>query len=294
MKFSDKQYKYWIWFSRIEKLSSRKKEMLLIQYNLPEKIYNLDKFELTHIEFLNYEEVEDVLYNKYRENLEEYSKYMKKNNIQLITMFENEYPERLKNIYDKPVLLYVVGNTELLKRNSVAIVGSRNCSEYGKSISRKIAYDLAKQNICVISGLAKGIDKYSHIGALEATGKTIAVIGSGLDNIYPYENKNLYERIIKNDGLIVTEYVIGTKPCKINFPARNRIISGLSDAIVVVEAGLRSGALITADFGLEQGKEIFAIPGNINSLNSQGTNELIKQGAVLVTKSEDITDVLRI
>lgn len=294
MKFSDKQYKYWIWFSRIEKLSSRKKEMLLIQYNLPEKIYNLDKFELTHIEFLNYEEVEDVLNNKYRENLEEYSKYMKKNNIQLITMFENEYPERLKNIYDKPVLLYVVGNTELLKRNSVAIVGSRNCSEYGKSISRKIAYDLAKQNICVISGLAKGIDKYSHIGALEATGKTIAVIGSGLDNIYPYENKNLYERIIKNDGLIVTEYVIGTKPCKINFPARNRIISGLSDAIVVVEAGLRSGALITADFGLEQGKEIFAIPGNINSLNSQGTNELIKQGAVLVTKSEDITDVLRI
>ncbi|MBR3674201.1 MAG: DNA-processing protein DprA [Clostridia bacterium] len=294
MKFSDKQYKYWIWFSRIEKLSSRKKEMLLIQYNLPEKIYNLDKFELTHIEFLNYEEVEDVLNNKYRENLEEYSKYMKKNNIQLITMFENEYPERLKNIYDKPVLLYVVGNTELLKRNSVAIVGSRNCSEYGKSISRKIAYDLAKQNICVISGLAKGIDKYSHIGALDATGKTIAVIGSGLDNIYPYENKNLYERIIKNDGLIVTEYVIGTKPCKINFPARNRIISGLSDAIVVVEAGLRSGALITADFGLEQGKEIFAIPGNINSLNSQGTNELIKQGAVLVTKSEDITDVLRI
>lgn len=294
MKFSDKQYKYWIWFSRIEKLSSRKKEMLLIQYNLPEKIYNLDKFELTHIEFLNYEEVEDVLNNKYRENLEEYSKYMKKNNIQLITMFENEYPERLKNIYDKPVLLYAVGNTELLKRNSVAIVGSRNCSEYGKSISRKIAYDLAKQNICVISGLAKGIDKYSHIGALDATGKTIAVIGSGLDNIYPYENKNLYERIIKNDGLIVTEYVIGTKPCKINFPARNRIISGLSDAIVVVEAGLRSGALITADFGLEQGKEIFAIPGNINSLNSQGTNELIKQGAVLVTKSEDITDVLRI
>ena len=294
MKFSDKQYKYWIWFSRIEKLSSRKKEMLLIQYNLPEKIYNLDKFELTHIEFLNYEEVEDVLNNKYRENLEEYSKYMEKNNIQLITMFENEYPERLKNIYDKPVLLYVVGNTELLKRNSVAIVGSRNCSEYGKNISRKIAYDLAKQNICVISGLAKGIDKYSHIGALDATGKTIAVIGSGLDNIYPYENKNLYERIIKNDGLIVTEYVIGTKPCKINFPARNRIISGLSDAIVVVEAGLRSGALITADFGLEQGKEIFAIPGNINSLNSQGTNELIKQGAVLVTKSEDITDVLRI
>ena len=294
MKFSDKQYKYWIWFSRIEKLSSRKKEMLLIQYNLPEKIYNLDKFELTHIEFLNYEEVEDVLNNKYRKNLEEYSKYMKKNNIQLITMFENEYPERLKNIYDKPVLLYVVGNTELLKRNSVAIVGSRNCSEYGKSISRKIAYNLAKQNICVISGLAKGIDKYSHIGALDATGKTIAVIGSGLDNIYPYENKNLYERIIKNDGLIVTEYVIGTKPCKINFPARNRIISGLSDAIVVVEAGLRSGALITADFGLEQGKEIFAIPGNINSFNSQGTNELIKQGAVLVTKSEDITDVLRI
>lgn len=294
MKFNDKQYKYWIWFLRIEKVPSRKKEMLLNQFILPEKIYNLKKSELEKIKELSNVEVDEILNNDYRNNLEKYIEYMIKNNIYLITLFEKEYPEKLKNIYDKPVALFTVGNIELLKRTSVAIVGSRNCSEYGKYISRKFAYELAKQNICIISGLAKGIDKYSHIGALEARGNTIAVIGSGLDNVYPYENINIFERILKNDGLIVTEYIVGTKPSKMNFPARNRIISGLSDAIAVVEAGSRSGALITADFGLDQGKEVFAVPGNINSYNSQGTNELIKQGASLITKSEDITEVLGI
>ena len=140
--------------------------------------------------------------------------------------------------------------------------------------------------------MAKGIDKYSHIGALEAGGSTIGVIGCGLDYIYPYENKNLYERIIKNNGLIITEYIVGTKPNKINFPARNRIISGLSKGVIVVEAKEKSGSLITADFALEQGKEVFAIPGNIDNINSKGTNELIKQGAIIATDCRDIIETL--
>ena len=146
--------------------------------------------------------------------------------------------------------------------------------------------------MCIVSGLARGIDKFSHIGALEAKGSTIAVIGNGLDDIYPYENKNLSERILENDGLIVTEYIIGTKPSRLNFPARNRIISGLSEAVVVVEAKEKSGALITADFGLEQGKEVCAVPNNIYNKNSKGTNELIKQGASLITGYRDVLELI--
>lgn len=218
---------------------------------------------------------------------------MKNNDIKTITLLDEEYPEKLKNIYDNPKVLYAKGNIELLNEQSVAIVGCRDCSEYGKNIARKLSYNLAKENICIISGLAKGIDTFSHIGALEAGGKTIAVIGNGLDYVYPFENKDLYERILKNDGLIVTEYNLGIKPEKLNFPARNRIISGLSDAIVVVEAKEKSGALITAEFGLEHGKEVLAVPGNVNSINSKGTNNLIKDGAYIVTDYKDVLECIR-
>ena len=211
-----------------------------------------------------------------------------KNNIKIITIFDDIYPSKLRNMYDKPVILFAKGDIKLLKMNSVAIVGCRKCSLYGAKIAQKIGYELSKENICVISGLAKGIDKFSHIGALEAKGNTIAVIGCGLDYIYPYENKNLYERIINNNGLIITEYIIGTKPDKMNFPARNRIISGLSKGIIVIEAKEKSGTLITVDFALEQGRDVYVVPGNINSINSIGTNELIKQGAKMVTTYDEI------
>ncbi|MBR3720309.1 MAG: DNA-protecting protein DprA, partial [Clostridia bacterium] len=135
---------------------------------------------------------------------------MEKNNIKKINVYDEEYPEKLKSIYDKPLVLYAEGNIELLKEKSIAIVGSRECSKYGMNVSEKLSYNLAKENICIISGLAKGIDRYAHIGALRAGGKTIAVLGNGLDTIYPYENKDLYELILKNNGLIITEYILGT------------------------------------------------------------------------------------
>ena len=286
-----KNSKYWIWLSRIEKLTCLQKQILLNKFNSPEQIWNLNKNQLENIKEFNEEIINEILDKKYRNNLEKYEEYMYKNNIQYITILDEQYPEKLKNIYDKPIILFTKGNIELLKKDAIAIIGCRDCSIYGKNTAKKLSYELAKNDKCIISGLAKGIDSYSHIGALQAKGNTIAIIGNGLDNIYPFENKELSEQIIKNNGLIITEYIIGTKPNKINFPARNRIISGLSDGIVVIEAKKKSGSLITVDFGLEHGKEIFAVPGNINSNNSIGTNELIKQGANIVTDYKDIINI---
>lgn len=287
-----KEYKYWIWFSRVEKLTCIQKEGLLRQYMSPENIWNLDKNKIKNETNLEDDLINEILNVKYRKNLNLYEDYINKNQIKIISMFDDDYPDNLKNIYDKPIMLFAKGNVDLMKTKGVAIVGCRDCSEYGKSVAKKIAYDLAKQNITIISGLAKGIDKYAHIGALNANGKTIAVLGNGLDIAYPSENKKLFELILEKNGLIITEYVIGTKPSKLSFPARNRIVSGLSEGVAVVEAKEKSGALITADFALEQGKEVYAVPGNIYSLNSFGTNELIKQGANIVTESDDILSSL--
>ena len=206
-----------------------------------------------------------------------------------INMNSRYYPERLRNIDDAPRELYCLGNLELLNyKNNIAMIGSRNCSSYGERAAKDFAYNLAKEDICIVSGLAKGIDSFSHIGALNAKGKTIAVLGSGLDNIYPKENIKLVEEIIKNNGLVISEYPLGTKPLKHHFPARNRIISGLSDSVLVVEARRNSGTNITVDFALEQGKDVFVIPGNIYSKTSDGTNFLITEGAIPVLSHRDI------
>ena len=222
--------------------------------------------------------------------MDNYIKYMEKNNIDLITIYDEIYPSKLKGIYDPPPILYIKGNKEILNEKALSIVGCRDCTKYGEIIARKLAYNLSLHNINIVSGLAKGIDSFSHIGALKAKGKTIAVVGCGLDIVYPKENIKLFNEIIKSKGAIVSEHVIGTKPISYNFPKRNRIISGLSDGVIVVEAKQKSGTLITTDFALEQGKEIYAVPGNITSPNSYGTNELIKQGAKVVTTIEDILE----
>lgn len=203
-----------------------------------------------------------------------------------------DYPKKLKQLYDSPKQIYVEGNKEILNNNSIAIIGSRICSKYGASMAYNFAYQLSQNGIVIISGLARGIDSYAHLGAVSAKGKTIAVLGSGLKNIYPKENLGLCKEIVKNGGAIITEYNINEKPEKHHFPARNRIISGLSDGVLVVEAKKKSGTLITVDFGLEYGKDIFCIPGNITSKYSYNTNELIKQGAVLVTDANEIMEYM--
>lgn len=284
------EIQYWIWISRIEKLGSIKIQKLLEIYRTPKNIWNATKEELLKIEGIGEETAKQILKEEYRIGLERYETYMKQNNIELIHIYDKYYPEKLKIIYDKPIVLYIKGNKSILNEFSLAIIGCRDHTKYGEIVAKNISYQISKNNIVTISGLAKGIDSIAHKETLKVKGKTIAVIGSSIDNIYPEENKELAKEIIKNGGTIISEYIVGTKPQKMNFPARNRIISGMSNGVVVIEAKKKSGTMITVDFALEQGKEVFAVPGNILSKNSEGTNELIKQGAKLVTNVEDILE----
>lgn len=212
--------------------------------------------------------------------------------IEEISIESKDYPKQLKEIYDAPLKLYVLGNKMLLSERGIAIVGSRNATEYGKKVALKISEELSEKGINIISGLAIGIDTYAHLGTLQNTskGKTIAVLGSGLDEIYPKKNIELAKQILKGGGCIISEYPLGTRPEKMNFPQRNRIISGLSKGVLVVEASEKSGALITADFALEQGRDVFAVPGNILSITSVGTNNLIAEGAKMVRNYMDIIE----
>lgn len=211
----------------------------------------------------------------------------------LITWDDADYPIRLKEIEEPPPVLYVRGELRAEDEFAVAMVGTRLATAYGKEVARQLAGELARNRITVVSGLARGIDFIAHQAALEAGGRTIAVLGCGVDIIYPPEARKLSEQIIQH-GALVSDYPLGTAPDASNFPPRNRIISGISLGTLVVEAGLDSGALITAAFALEQGREVFAVPGNIYSKGSQGTNRLIQQGAKLVRCVDDMLEELHL
>jgi DNA processing protein len=214
--------------------------------------------------------------------------------ISLLTWDSADYPVYLKETDSPPPLLYVRG--ELLKDDqwAVAVVGTRRLTSYGRQVTRDLVRGLVRSRVTVISGLARGIDSVAHLQALDSGGRTLAVMGCGADVIYPAENRGLAARIVGGQGALISDYPLGTQPDGKNFPARNRIISGLSLGVVVVEAGERSGALITAKFALEQGREVFAIPGNINSPVSRGPNRLIQEGAKLVRHVDDILEELNL
>ena len=285
-----------MWLSLIKGLGSRKKLELLQEYGNPKKIYNLTESELLRVRGIGKELAKKILDKNIKEQIYKHIKYMQKYKIDIISINDKKYPQILKQIYDPPISLYIKGNAEILNGKNIAIVGCRNSSKYGEEAAKYFAYNLSTKGINIISGLARGIDTYAHIGNLGAMmhnsndicGKTIAVVGNGIDIIYPKENKYLEEKIIKSGGCIISEYPLGTKPEKFNFPARNRIISGLSKGVLVIEARAKSGTLITIDFALQQGRDVYVVPGNINSVNSVGTNDLIKQGAKLVTRVEEI------
>lgn len=224
-------------------------------------------------------------------NLEESRAELDKRNIHWVDFLSPDYPKALSHIYEPPLGLFVMGNIELLNQPSLAVVGSRKATAYGKNVLKKILPDLIKEDWVIVSGLARGIDTYAHHICLEESGKTIAVLANGLDKIYPRENYDLQLEIAGCQCLI-TEYPLRTAPLKRHFPMRNRIISGLSRGTFVVEAKDRSGSLITAQLALQEGREVFAVPGHIFSENSEGTNALIKQGAVSVLSSQDILDEL--
>lgn len=300
--------KYWVWFSLIKNLGIRRKQKILKIYKNPKKIYYLKKSELLKIGGIGEQTVDNILNKETKEAVNKHISYMEKNNIDIISFVDKSYPQNLKQIYDMPISLYIKGNKDILNNKNLAIIGCREASEYGKKAAKYFGYNLSKMGINIISGLAKGVDSYSHIGNckalleksypqnntyshvdnFETCGKPIAVVGNGLDMVYPSENRKLEEKIIDLGGCIISEYPLGTKPQKMNFPARNRIISGISDGVLVIEAKEKSGTLITVDFALEQGRDVYVVPGNINSRNSVGTNDLIKQGAKLVTNYKEI------
>jgi DNA processing protein len=209
--------------------------------------------------------------------------------VRLISYWDDDYPAPLKQIHDPPALLYLRGR--LPEKDAFAIVGSRLATSGGLQVTRDIASELASRGVTIVSGLARGIDTAAHLGALDADGATIAVLGCGIDRVYPPENSRLFHRILEQNA-VISEFPPGTPPLAGHFPGRNRIISGLSRGVLVVEAACGSGSLITSEFALEQGREVFAVPGSIKHKTSSGPNQLLKEGAVLVTGADDIVQLL--
>ena len=267
--------------------SARLKKLLEV-FQQPQDIFGVSAEKLTQIYGIG-ENLANRIHAFKRKDLEKELKAAAKLKLKIITIEDEEYPTNLKNIPGLPIVIYVKG--EIIPKDNLAIgiVGSRLASFYGLSAAEKFASELAQAGFTIVSGLARGIDTAAHRGALKVKGRTIAVIGSGFDNIYPSENKKLSDEI-SNSGAVISEFPIHEKPLRENFPRRNRLISGLSLGLLVAEAARNSGALITADFALEQGREVFALPGKIDSPYSAGTNGLIKQGAKLVTGLEDILE----
>lgn len=274
---------YKVWISLINNLGIKKYNSLIQRFENKKNIWCASKKDLLEVKGIGENLAGLILNQDLKKYVEKHINYMKKNNIDIISIEDKEYPNILKEIYDPPICLYIRGDKEILNNKSISIVGCRQATNYGREVARNFAYNISKQDINIISGLAVGIDSEAHLGAVRANKKTVAVLGNGLDTIYPKENINLSQKILDSGGAIISEYPLGTKPQKENFPARNRIISGMSSGLLVVEAKEKSGTLITVDFALEQGRDVFVVPGNITSENSAGTNDLIRQGAKLVT-----------
>ena len=277
-------YEYWL--AGIEGISDLKKCKLREAYGAGKAIYYIEETELKKLLFLNEKEVEVLKEAKKEKNLETKWKEAEEKRIRFIPYYEKEYPEKLRYITDPPYALYILGSLPDEEKKSAAIVGARNCTTYGEQMALQYGSHLAETGIQIVSGMARGIDGAGQRGALNGGGTTYAVLGCGVDICYPRENIGLYMDIQKKGG-VISEFPPGTQPFARNFPRRNRIISALSDWILVMEAREKSGSLITADLALEQGKDVYALPGPVTSALSQGCHRLIRQGAgILITPEE--------
>jgi DNA processing protein len=269
-------------------IGSVRLKALLDYFGKPERIFEASEEKISRVADIGGKIAHKIKSLK-KEDLDKEFALAKKQNLEIITWDDEDYPENLKNIPGPPIVLYIKGKLIQEDKFSMAIVGSRRASFYGLSSTERFSADLSARGFTIISGMARGIDTCAHKGALRQGGRTIAVMGSGFQHIYPAENKELAQDIAAS-GAVISEFPIDTEPLKQNFPRRNRVISGLSLGVLVVEAARNSGALITADFALEQGREVFALPGKVDSGTSFGTNGLIKQGAKLVSCVEDIIE----
>lgn len=287
-RVNDENIRYALALTRIEGLGTRGAHKLLDRFGSAQYVFQASLAQLegsglpAHV-------AQSIFGGRGLDEAEREMEAAEKNGCQLLSCNDSRYPPLLRQIPDPPLVLYVRGDAGVLSQFSVAMVGTRRPSAYGQSVAHRLAGDLAQRQLVIVSGLARGIDSAAHRGALEAKGKTIAVLGSGADVLYPKENKRLAERVIEA-GALITEFPFGTAPTPENFPIRNRIISGLSLGVIVVEAAEYSGSLITARLAAEQNREVFAVPGNITSPQSFGPNHLIKQGAKLVDQWMDVVE----
>jgi DNA processing protein len=282
--------KYYPWFflKTVPGIGNHIFKRLINSFNSPEQVLDATKEDLLKIGGLTPRLFSALRLHKMPEWVEKDLIVADKKNYRILTMLDPEYPALLLEIPDPPPFLYVYGSLHN-PVNGIAIVGSRNATNYGISATKQLCSSLASNNVTVVSGMARGIDTAAHEGALIGKGKTIAILGSGLERIYPAENRGLFQKIAEA-GAVISEFPLFTEPDAFNFPTRNRIISGISLGTVVVEATKKSGSLITARLAAEQNREVFAVPGNINSFKSIGTHTLIKQGAKLVEHARDIME----
>lgn len=290
----DREIYYAVLFNRVENYNSRMKYEILKKYGNFEDIFlNLREIETEYrkefkINGVSYTGKKDVFKRAVMQEVD----YYIKNSIGVIGINSDRYPESLKQLYDPPPIIMTRGNTQLLNnRFKVAVVGARRATNRGLTSAYSISKDLSENSVTVVSGMAMGVDSYAHRGALEAGGSTIAVMANGIDIAYPKRNIKLWNEVIEK-GLVITEFPLSMPPYRFNFPRRNRIISGLSNAVLIVEAAEKSGALITSQYALEQGKDVMALPGEPNSTFYRGNNMLIKNGAFLVENAYDIFNIL--
>ena len=285
--------KYWIAFSSIEQIDSLFTLKLFEYFKNIEKAFNASSSDLKNIDGLSVKKAENFLKARDRINPDKVLSDVTNRGIKYLTFEDDRYPVMLKNIDNPPSVLYYKGDLDLVNfERTLAVVGSRKTSRYAKDAVNLIISQLANTDICIVSGLASGIDTAAHTAALDNGLKTIGVIASGFDYVYPAANSDLYKKIENGNGLIFTEYFPTFEPLKFRFPQRNRIVSGLSYGTVVAEASLKSGALITANLTLEQGRELMCIPGLITNPNTEGIYKLLKNGATLVTSADDILEAL--
>jgi DNA processing protein len=278
----------WISLNMTPGVGPRAATKLLERFGSPDAVFQARRTELESVR-LKPETIESILKREYEDKAIGELENVKNLGGDVLILDDGSYPALLREIADPPITLYVKGDWQAcFEQPCVAVIGSRMCSTYGENASEMLARDLASRGICIVSGLARGIDAAAHKAAIRCGGKTIAVLGTGIDNVYPRENTRLVKEILESGGAVASQFPLGTPPLKDNFPYRNRIISGLSLGVLIIEASERSGSLITARLATEQNREVMAVPGNITSGNSYGTNYLIKAGAKLVQQWQDV------
>ncbi len=288
MSNSEQGY-YWYWICNITGVGILKIRKLLNIFNTPENVYKCSEQVLRQTGILKEKDIQLIIESKKDSSIYQEFIRLKDKNISFISYESKKYPQRLKNIYDAPIGLFSKGNLIKNDKPSIAIVGARKCTEYGRQVAYSFGKSFANMGIQVVSGMANGIDTAAQKGCIDGGGSTYAVLGCGVDVCYPANNIELYNNIQKKGG-ILSEYQVGAVPMAWQFPVRNRIISGLADVVIIVEAGEKSGSLITADLALEQNNDIMVVPGRIGDVLSIGCNRLIKQGAQMITQPEDVLD----